>query len=362
MTKSTVSSRKSALETGLWVIGWLSVTGGFVATGLGLSTFVAADTWFLDNMSFFLRQLLALGFAGLITSLLVLKWTHRNSGRQRAAVLILGAALLALSIATVSRTMTTTKPLAPNAPSATALRIVSVNLEGLFLEDETLKTYLEKTDADVILFQEVQWHLQLRKWQRFGGTPGVTGQAPYPDFHLMGHLGDLAIYSKYPIVNTQSVIVPGTAANKTDSAREILSATIDVGVNSVDFFVVHPASPRTERRWTDRQAYLEELRVQVIERQSKTGRPVLVAGDWNMSPWSGHFSAALANMGLQTAFPDGLPQTTRFFFDYRLRWLLGAIVDHIAVPEGVEFREVKLGPDIGSDHIPLEIDISVNMH
>lgn len=361
MTKTTVSSRKSALETSLWVIGWLGVTGGFVAAGLGLSAFAAADTWFLDNMSFFLRQLMALGCTGLIASLLVLKWTRHNSGLYRAAVSILGAALLTLAIATISRTMTTTKPLATNVSGAAALRIVSVNLEGLFLEDETLKAYLEETDADVILFQEVQWYLQLRKWARFGGTPGVTGQAPYPDFHLMGRLGDLAIYSKYPIVNTQSIIVPGTAANKTDSAREILLATIDAGLRSVDFFVVHPASPRTERRWTDRQAYLEELRAQVIDRQSKTERPVLVAGDWNMSPWSGHFPAVLAKLGLQTAFPDGLPQTTRFFFDYRLRWLLGAIVDHIAVPEGVEFLKVKLGPDIGSDHIPLEIDINVDL-
>lgn len=361
MTKTTASSRSFVLGTGLRIVGWVGIATGIATTGLGLSAFVAADSWFLDNMSFFLRQLLALGFAGLMIGAIGLKSANRGARRYRGAVLFLGLALLTLAIATISRTTTITKPPVPNAVDATALRIVSVNLEGLFLEDATLKTYLEKTDADVILFQEVQWYLQLEKWKRFGGTPGVTGQAPYPDFHLMGRLGDLAIYSRFPIVNTRSVIVPGTAANKSDSAREILSATIDTGAKSIDLFVVHPASPRTERRWADRQTYVQELQSQVIDRQRKTEHPVLVAGDWNMSPWSGHFADALANMGLQTAFPDGMPQTTRFFFDYHLRWMFGAIVDHIAVPDGVEFLQVRLGPNIGSDHIPLEIDINISL-
>ena len=85
--------------------------------------------------------------------------------------------------------------------------------------------------------------------------------------------------------------------------------------------------------------------------------PTLVIGDWNMSPWSGRFAGFLEEHGLHAAFPGGIPGTTRFFHDYRLRRFLGAVVDNVAASNDVFIETVALGPDTGSDHVALIVDL-----
>lgn len=80
--------------------------------------------------------------------------------------------------------------------------------------------------------------------------------------------------------------------------------------------------------------------------QEMPGR-VVVAGDFNDTPWSAGFGRFLARSGLRhmdrfiPTFPSGrrgLPQLA---------------IDHVFASPGVSIGEVILGPDVGSDHRPL---------
>lgn len=78
---------------------------------------------------------------------------------------------------------------------------------------------------------------------------------------------------------------------------------------------------------------------------------VLVAGDFNATPWTSGFARFEELSGLQhmgrylPSFPSGrkgLPQLA---------------IDHMFASQGVRFEEVWLGPDVGSDHRPVLANI-----
>jgi endonuclease/exonuclease/phosphatase (EEP) superfamily protein YafD len=80
--------------------------------------------------------------------------------------------------------------------------------------------------------------------------------------------------------------------------------------------------------------------------QALDGR-ILVAGDFNDTPWSFGFREFVSNSGLAhmgrflPSFPagdHGLPQLA---------------IDHMFASSSLGFEDAWLGPDIGSDHLPL---------
>ena len=332
------------------LIGWLGLLGGVVACLLGLSAFVAPDYWPADNMSFFLRQFIAGGLIGLTV-------IHRRPGLFKLVALAQFSLLLVLLGLTVWKTVEFTAPFSAEASNGKPVRIVSANLERLFLEDPKLVGFLGKVEADILVFPETAWWLQKLYWQRLGMPAGAAGKGPYPQNMYVGSLGDISVYSRYPIVEQKTVVVESAEGAPRQDLREILVTTLDIDGQRVNLVAVHPASPRSETRWMNRQGYLEKLDEVVGQVQRDSAAKTIVIGDWNLSPWSFYFGDFLKRRKLHTAFPEGIPQTTRFFFDFRLHWILGAVVDHVALSEGLQFKDVVLGPDIGSDHLPLIADI-----
>lgn len=86
---------------------------------------------------------------------------------------------------------------------------------------------------------------------------------------------------------------------------------------------------------------------------SETEGRVIVAGDFNATPWSAGFSRFVTRSGLQhmdrfvPTFPAGrrgLPQLA---------------IDHIFASPGMSITGVTLGPDAGSDHRPLLATIEI---
>lgn len=341
------------------LIGWLGLLGGTAACLLGLSAFLAPDYWPADNMSFFLRQFLAGGAGGLIGGLVGLTVIHRRPHLYKALAAFQFALLLLLCGFTVWRTVEYAQPATASVSGEKTVRIISTNLERLFLEDPKLVSFLKKADPDVMVFAETAWWLQKRYWQRLGTPIGAAGKAPFPEHMFVGALGDLSVYSKYPIIAQKTVVVESAEGMPRHDLHEIVVLTLDIEGRHVNVVAVHPASPRSETRWTNRQGYLKKLDEVVGKLQRSSDSETVVIGDWNLSPWSSHFGRFLESQNLHTAFPASIPQTTRFFFDYRLHWILGAVVDHVALSEGLHFKDVDLGPDIGSDHLPLIADIAL---
>lgn len=341
-----------------------AIAGLLVALLFGLlafGPFVAPDIWFADNMSFFLPQLIGGGFAALVLAAICIRIAGRpRPGKHLRRLFLLTG--LVLSVALGVSLYHTYRIVAPGLseariPGTKNLRIVSINLETRYLGDPDFMAYLESLKPDVLVFQETEWPYQLRYRQRQGdGTP-LIGLGPYFSNFLTGDLGGVVAFSRYPIRASTTEAVPGECGPGRYGNREVLTAALDVEGSPFNLVAVHPDSPRSPCRWQSRQDYYAVL-AGVISRLPEA-EPAIVIGDWNTSPLSSHFGDLLAQAGFRLRFPAVVPVITRFFYDYRLRWVLGSAVDHAAVSDEVTIRKVAIGGDVGSDHVPLIVDIAI---
>ncbi|POF29764.1 endonuclease/exonuclease/phosphatase family protein [Roseibium marinum] len=351
------------IRTLLSLIGWCGCLGALAVSALGLSNFAAPDFWLADNMSFFLRQFLAAGLLGCLGGALGFFVRHRFALLYKTVWFLAVLALIGLAGLAGARTLANTVEPAPLQAGSVPLKVVSINLEHLFLGDRALQAFLEKEMADIVVLQETLWGLQEQRWQRLGLSVGSAGEHGFPPYLKVGELGGLAIYSRFPVLDETTTVIQGElppGANVYYNAdRELFSLKLETGAGPLNLVAIHPDSPRTESRWLNKRHYFEEADKLISGLKAANDGPVLAIGDWNSSPWSARFQQTLTTTGLKTAYPDRWPQTTRFFFDYRLHWLLGAPVDQFAVSDDMQVLSVSIGPDIGSDHLPLIVELGL---
>ncbi|PVB60347.1 endonuclease [Labrenzia sp. 011] len=344
-------------------IGWCGCLGALAACALGLANFAAPGFWLADNMSFFLRQFLAAGLLGCLGGALGFFVRHRFALLYRIVWFLAVLSLLGLAGLTGVRTLANTVEPAPLRAGNVPLKVISINLEHLFLGDGILQAFLEREAPDIVVLQETLWGLQERRWQRLGLPVGSAGENGFPPYLTVGELGGLVVYSRFPVRRETSKVVQGDLPPGADvfynADRELLSLTLETDAGPLHLLAIHPDSPRTQARWQNRRRYLDEADGIVSALKAEKDGPVLAIGDWNSSPWSARFQQFLTDNGLKTAYPGRWPQTTRFFYDYRLHWILGAPVDQFAVSDDIQVLSVSTGPDIGSDHLPLIVELGL---
>lgn len=343
---------------------WCGCLGAILAGALGLSAFVMPDFWFTDNMSFFLRQFLAGGLAGCIAGVAGLWIRHRLPFLYKTVLSLAVIFLLALAGLTGARTLSNTVPVVALSDGTQPIKVVSLNIEHLFLGDKVLQKFLQKEKPDIVVIQEVMWWLQEWRFWRLKQDADNLKEAGFPEHRVLGEFGGLVVFSRFPVLENTSTAISGELPDGAnvyfEPDRELLSLTLDTGGKPLRLLSIHPYSPRTRSQWLDKQRYMDQVDLTLQELRNENPQRILVIGDWNSAPWSKRFQQTLASNDLKTAYPDGWPQTTRFFFDYRLHWILGAPVDQFAVSEDIQVANVSLGPDFGSDHLPLIVEINLS--
>ncbi|WP_106754733.1 endonuclease/exonuclease/phosphatase family protein [Pannonibacter carbonis] len=359
------SRLRRAVKAMFRLAAWSGLLLALAMAFLSVLPFVAPDFWFADNMSFFLPQLLTggtLAICGAFVCRLIARRRLKGSVFAAFALIVVlglvaGTALTSLRTASVLA-LGRSGPAIANGEHGTPFRVVSINLEMRYLGDTDFMDYLENLNADVLVFQETNWRQQLRYREKVRKETGpLPGTGPYPATFHVGDLGSVVVFSHHPVLSSENIRVDGVCGDGQWGQREILRMRLDVAGKPVTFIALHPESPRTPCRFEARQVYYAALGLELARLRRESTDPVILAGDWNMSPWSAHFSQLLQAGDLKTLFPSSIPVITRFFFDYRLSWFLGAAVDHIAVSPSIEISAVAVGPDVGSDHVPLIADL-----
>jgi endonuclease/exonuclease/phosphatase (EEP) superfamily protein YafD len=222
------------------------------------------------------------------------------------------------------------------APAGVAHRILYANVYLFNQNHQRLLDLVATEDPDVIVLVEAtpEWVASLGPLR--DRYPNRL-EAPREDAFGM------ALYGRLPLkIEKVAVGARGDVA---------LLGAYEEGGHTINVLGVHPPPPVSRSRAKSRNLQLMEAAKFLRERP---GESILI-GDLNVTPWSPIFGEALEarnlrdsrrGFGVQATWPADRP-------------LLRIPIDHCLVSGRIAIRDRRVGPPIGSDHLPLIVDYAV---
>jgi endonuclease/exonuclease/phosphatase (EEP) superfamily protein YafD len=297
------------------IAGLATLLGGLTVVGLfdGLSPY-------LELATFFRLQYAVLLAAAALAAILL-----RRPRMALAAALLVGVNLLV-----VSRGVNA----APTAAAhSNGLRVLLANVEYGNRDYVALGRLIEEVDPDVIGLTELTpaWADSLQ-----------STLAGYPIRRLEPQEGayGIGLYSRVPLAESRIARFPA------DGPPSVV-ATIPLGEDRLALVLTHVHTPFAGGIH-DRQ--LQSLAAE----RSRLGDRLAVCGDFNSVPWS---------HGLRTLADDADLRSIHGAYGLSGTWPAGARIlrvpiDNCLVSDGVAVVDRWVGPDIGSDHLPLVVDLA----
>jgi endonuclease/exonuclease/phosphatase (EEP) superfamily protein YafD len=131
----------------------------------------------------------------------------------------------------------------------------------------------------------------------------------------------------------------------------VVLADLPRGAQGCLLVAAHPPAPIAADWSARRDAQLAAIG----DLAATESRPVIVAGDLNTTPWSHGFRQLVRLRGLQdSAVGRGLQPT------WNARQFVPRIpIDHVVVSPEVRVVSRRVGPDVGSDHLPVEATLAI---
>ena len=300
------------------VVSPVLVGGAALVAVPALLGFFGASGGALDLLAHFRVQYALLFLVPLVAALALRRW------QVAAAVALLAlpnAAALAPSLVQ-----------AGDGPRAEPdLTLVALNVLTSNRSFETTRRYLATTDADVVVLQEVDaaWLEALR---------GLHGRYPYRAERPRADNFGIAVFSRLPWSDVR-VLEAGP------SRLPMIAATLHPDAGPVDLLAVHlvpPLGPAYEEtQYQQLAAALAHVRT--------ARHPLVLAGDLNATPWGRLFRRIRRESRLRRSATRGVHATWPAALGP-----LGIPLDHLLHTPGLVPLAYGAGPDVGSDHRPVE--------
>ena len=247
------------------------------------------------------------------------------------AVAVAGAVLGAIPIVSYMGVAT-----AHAEAGSARFRVVTFNTWFRNHDYAAIGRFLEQANADVIVLQELS---------RDEGTRLGSYLPSYPHAYNQPLPHGVIVFARWPIISAESLAL-------TDGPRLAARVTLDWNGTPVTVLGAHlhwPLGPATSRRRNSELAGIATL-------AAAHDGPLVVAGDFNVTPWSNNFRTALERSGLSDcAAGHGLAPSWPSQFPP-----LGIRIDHCWASHHWRSIDVRLGPSHGSDHLPLIADLAWN--
>jgi endonuclease/exonuclease/phosphatase (EEP) superfamily protein YafD len=151
--------------------------------------------------------------------------------------------------------------------------------------------------------------------------------------------------SRFPILNH-------SVKKYSEFGNMLVSVTLEIKDKIVLLYATHFPKPTYRQEFHTRSMQFMSLAEEIKGQLT----PVIVAGDFNATPYSPIFKKFLKVSGLKdtrTGF-GWLPSWPTFF---PLLWLP---IDHILVSPDIQVYRRDTGPHIGSDHYPVFAELSIS--
>lgn len=217
------------------------------------------------------------------------------------------------------------------------IRISSININSLNNDWHSLKNYLANYKPDIVMFFEFtpEWGEKINSLNKI---------FPYGKAVLQKDNFGIGIISRRPL-------------NKVEIRREtqlnlpFIAATYEISNIPIIIVAAHSYPPISAYATQIRDAYLSRVADYIKDQSS----PTILCGDLNITPWSSHFKNVLRISKLTSATGQGPVATWPTFFPF-----LRIPIDHCLTSAPIQIISYSIGPDIGSDHYPLEAVIALD--
>lgn len=227
------------------------------------------------------------------------------------------------------------------------LKVLHYNLDMTSADHHTAFQFLRSSAPDILFVQEL--------------TPALATQLPQ-------ELPNYRVVYAHPLDNTHGsalllptnsglqVLGAGEVHLPASSPRPLITVTLALDGQPFTLMSLHVIRPK--------DAYTEDIQAQeyaaasqwIREQHMQHGYPMLVIGDYNTTPWSARFQRFLQESGLRDS---------SLGFGYQPTWpaaapaLLAIPIDHAVISADIVVLDRKVGPDLGGDHRPLELEIGL---
>lgn len=219
-------------------------------------------------------------------------------------------------------------------PHSTAppLALVTLNVHRLNPDRSAAVAYLRDRAADVVVSIEVD-------------EPWAAALSSLDDLYphrLVVPRDDnfgLAVLSRWPLEDARAVELGGTP-------RPNIVTRVRHAAGPFLLVATHPTPPYSAAASLENLAQL----MAVADVAAAATLPCIVAGDFNATPWSHAYRTFAARCGLRdTALGRGVQPT------WNARLAVPRIpIDHVFASPDVTVLDRRIGPDVGSDHFPVE--------
>lgn len=288
--------------------------------------------WWIELTSHFLPQQILL----FVISLAV--WLCPSRRGASVALAFLSVLLVGVAFSLPNLFEAESRPVgAGREQDASEIQLITFNVLSSNLQRDQVTQWLlsnlSKDRVNVVVLLEVNsfWADSLRPLEK---------ALPYNYLRPRGDNFGIAIYSSQPIEE------PGFDSLESFCEVPQFSGLLRLGSQSVQIFGIHtiPPGPLT---FDLRNNCLTEIEKRALASEV----PAVVTGDLNCSPWSPWFPDQLK---------DSFPYLARPHTWSDLGGLVSTALDHTLVTPGLKVRRAEVGPDLGSDHLPVIVHLSVS--
>jgi len=302
----------------------------FLGVLFTLAGLLGRYVWFLEIFTHFKPQLALcfLFYAGL-------ELAARRRRHAAASLVLVAVNALPVLILFLSSGETHAKPMTD--PPA-HLRILQANILTSNTNSAALLALVAHENPDVVVLQEpdVWWVRHLAP---------LTNS--YPVFAALPREDNFgaAIYCKTNALSADIFKLSDPEGAPSSHARIAVDGRVITVVGT------HTLAPYNRYMWQGRNSFVLEL----AKALRRVEGPLVVTGDFNNTPWSAHFQNFLKASGLHDSEQGRGPQGT---------WPTSTIplvrlpLDHCFHSDSVRILAKRTGPDIGSDHLPLILDVA----
>lgn len=226
---------------------------------------------------------------------------------------------------------------ATRVESDNTIKLLHANVHARNDQHEPLFELIEAERPDVIFLQEVTG-----EWR----DAAVRLNRDYPYHYVEAREGSfgIAMFSRLALDSVAHVDSPPLA-------YPTIVATMAVDGQVLTLISTHPTIPTSGLQYAARNEQLQSVAALA------NGAPgaVVLTGDLNASVWGRHYRKLEASTGLSnTRRGFGILPTWPTFLPFAM-----IPIDHALVSDGIGVVETRSGARIGSDHLPLIVEIVV---